>query len=154
VKRNLYHTGIVVERLTDAMEEFAHALDVHWRPARRQTVHLRTAAGHQTVELHVVHSLEGPPYIELIECVPGTVWDLPSHGEIHHVGFSTSDLDAACSALEERGMTRLVSGTRDAGTADVFAYFRAISGPIVEVIDESVLPRLYSDPCPVPWTKA
>ena len=71
---NLYHVGVLVTDLDAAMAQFAEVLGVTFGEPR--TVAAVVVEGGTTTErpLHVVYSIEGPPFLELIEAQEGGVW--------------------------------------------------------------------------------
>ena len=152
--RNFFHTGMVVARLEEAMEEYSAALQATWRGIRDQQVVIHDEQGVRPVRIRSVHTIEGPPQLELIEHVDGTVWNSRGSGVVHHLGFSTNDVAAAAAHLEASGLRRLVSGRRANEAVDVFVYFGTGSGSIIEMMDESVRAELYADPVPKPWLES
>jgi hypothetical protein len=57
------------------MEEFAASTGVSWGRVQRSPVGFATPEGPRMFHQTFVLSLEGPPYIELLAQVPGSVWE-------------------------------------------------------------------------------
>ncbi|MGW7412718.1 VOC family protein [Streptomyces sp. NPDC054863] len=91
-----YHLGVVVEDLDRAMTEL---IGMRWLPVFR--------SGHQVAGTHtpgsgplMTYSRQGPPYLELLELLPGSVWSKPG---LHHVGFWTADVAAESARITAAG---------------------------------------------------
>jgi hypothetical protein len=132
---DFFHTGLVVDDIDASMKELAPALGVDWRPPMTITRRVRFDRSHERVmELVSVYTVQGPPYIELVRGIPGTLWSTEAGGRVHHLGFSTDRLDEACAQLERAGMRQVVCDAGEDGTFEVYAYYAAASGPYVEVM--------------------
>jgi hypothetical protein len=88
----------------------------------------------QGVHLTTWWSVSGPTHIEIVQAVPGTIWDV-SATVLHHVGYWVPDLAVASSALAAAGSPVEVHGVDGAGMISVFAYHRAPEGLLIELTD-------------------
>jgi hypothetical protein len=124
-----FHAGIVVSDLERAMRELSDALDVRWaEPVARQF---------EGAPLRLVYSLDGPPYLELIEGPPGSPWEAPNGPRLDHLGFWSEDLAADRDRLAAGGLG-VEAYVPPAGGVG-FGYFRApATGLRIELIDLSV----------------
>jgi hypothetical protein len=96
MKQPYFQVGIVVTRLEDAMEELGGALGVGWSgPVDRQV---------REWVLRIAFARTPPPYVELIEGPPGSVWDAAASPRIHHLGYWSEDMDADSARLEAAGI--------------------------------------------------
>lgn len=130
----LFHTGYVVADLEAAMAELSAATGTSWRPvADAVDFGVRTAAGPRVLQGKRVYSLEGPPYLELIE-VDGAVWGAGRPAGAMHVGYWVDDLAAAAEHLRGIGLTLAVSDAAPDGGFRSFAYFQSAAGPIIEIL--------------------
>ncbi|MGE3620091.1 MAG: VOC family protein [Acidimicrobiia bacterium] len=154
MRGRVFQTAFVVDDVPAAMEEMSATLGVRWRDLHTGRVIYRTPTGEGEVDLTVVHSLQGPPVLELIGNVPGTMWSAPSPGALHHTGQWTSDLAADMARLEAAGLELAATGRRASDDRDIFAYYRTGTGAILELVDERLHPLLYGDPPLVPWDGA
>lgn len=96
----IYHVGIVVPALEPAMAQFSAAAGVTWGRVQRFPAEFASPSGTRTYEQTFVLSLEGPPYIELLVQVPGSVWERTG---LHHLGMWSDDVAGESADLEERG---------------------------------------------------
>ncbi len=101
---DVFHVGIIVPRIEKGMEEIAKRFGVTWpRPPGTASIRVRTKAGMQTLASRYAYTAEGPPYLELIEAVPGTVWEAGAGSRIHHLGAFVDDLDGEIERLTAEG---------------------------------------------------
>jgi hypothetical protein len=129
----MWHTGIVVADLDAAVADFrsrsgVRFTDPHIVPL---TIRQRDAAGLADVRVRTVMSLGTPPYLELIEAIPGTVY---SAGQVH-LGFWSDGLPAAVAAMTEAGCPQVMcdTGADDAGP-DMMSYHQTPGGYVIEVV--------------------
>ena len=91
---NVFHMGIIVPNIETGMQEIASRFGVTWaEPIKPAVVPIvRTKEGIGSLSSRFVYSIEGPPWFELIEAVPGTVWAAQT-SNIHHIGAFVDDID-------------------------------------------------------------
>ncbi len=138
----LSHLGMVVPDLEAAMAEHRRLLGLSWPEIKvLEDVYRLPDGATRTVPLRVVFSREGPPYLELIEAVPGTPWTVPSGGGLHHVAYWSETLLEDVATFVEAGLD--VELTR-AGPeiAQGFSYRVCESGTRVELIDVAARPAI------------
>jgi hypothetical protein len=112
----LYHTGIIVDSLQNAMDTWGEALGLVWAPPRTSTVPLECPDGILDREVRFTYSLEGPHFIEILEQVnPAPYLNLTGGRRVHHLGYFTDDLVRASADLEARGFRRELSGVGSDG---------------------------------------
>jgi len=147
--RDLYHTGIVVAHLEEAAREFTDATGVTWRPERRTTVQTTTGMGVLTVPFRMLYSVQGPPFIELIEGIPGTIWSAQGGNRLHHLGYWAADVAAESERLEALGLRREGGDGEPGGLPQNFSYHSTANGIFVELIGKSGrsarFPDVYQD---------
>jgi hypothetical protein len=141
---NLFHTGIVVDDLASAKDEFGEALGLSWRDGGAE-VRLLTGGGVGTVCTAYALSREGPHYVELVQSIEGTLWTAPAPGHAHHLGYWVDDVAAASDALVRVGSERIgsVSVTDDA--PPICAYHRLGNGLCVEIVALALRPVLFPE---------
>ncbi|MFI6047424.1 VOC family protein [Nocardia sp. NPDC051321] len=128
-----YHFGVVVADLHKAMNELTELLGLEWlEPAR---------SGHQVSDDNatplgpmMTFSKQGPPYFELLEQVPNTIW---AETGLHHVGFYAADVHAESRRLAEAGhpleaAAVVLSGDTEPGVC----YHRTSDGMLLEMIEQ------------------
>lgn len=116
-----FQVGIVVPDLQAAMAEIGASHGVTWSgPVERDL-------GRWI--LSVSFARTPPPYIELIEALPGSVWSAEGGAHIHHLGYWSEDMDADSARLEALGMEREYE-------LGYVRYHRSVaSGARVELVD-------------------
>jgi hypothetical protein len=137
-----FHVGILVKDIEAAAADFGALLGTEFEPVHSQQI------GSDTVRL--CYSLQGPPYLELMEMTGTGVWS-PDQGEgLHHIGISDPSVPGRCAAFGEVDVI-----TRGGGGSPLVAMTRpaALHGVRVEYLDTSVaakfLEYLRSRPRPV-----
>jgi hypothetical protein len=101
---NLYHVGVLVTDLDAAMAQFAEVLGVTFGEPRTVAAVVEEGGTRTERPLHVVYSIEGPPFLELIEAQEGGVWG-GHHGEgLHHIGSWQTGLAERLAAMAEAGV--------------------------------------------------
>jgi hypothetical protein len=100
----LYHVGVLVEDLDAAMARFTELIGVTFgEPLSIRFDDVIDDGEHVDRELRVIYSVEGPPFLELIEAQDDGVWGR-QHGEgLHHIGVWQDGLDARIAALAAAG---------------------------------------------------
>ena len=101
----LYHVGVLVNDIEAAMAHFGAELGLTFNEPRVIRLDDLEEAGQPAParDLKVVYSVEGPPYLELIEAQEGGVWG-HHHGEgLHHIGSYHDDLAGRVAQLIEAG---------------------------------------------------
>jgi hypothetical protein len=134
----LYHLGVVVSDLDEALADLGRRYGLTWGPRHdaQRTVWLdgtvvevgfRTCFGVQA------------PHLEIIEAVPGTIWQQPSGSALHHLGYWTDDVASCSERLEAAGSPLAACGVAADGTyPGRFAYHHDPRGYFVEVVSSSI----------------
>jgi hypothetical protein len=91
-----FQVGFVVPDLESAMEEIGTSLGVEMVAPQERDVGVGT--------LRISFAKTPPPYIELIQGPPGSVWDGTGGSRIHHLGYWSADMDEDGAQLEAGGM--------------------------------------------------
>jgi hypothetical protein len=73
-----YHIGLVVADLEAAMSELSAAVGLTWEDPHRST--------YGEWDIDVVMSMEGPPYIELVQGGPDGPWSGADGRRLDHFG--------------------------------------------------------------------
>jgi hypothetical protein len=140
-KVSLYHTGIIVDNLDEAMASWEGALDLKWAPPRSSTTPMLCSEGVLGREVRFTYSLQGPHFLELLEQVdPAPYLGLTGGRRVHHLGYYTDDLAAASADLEERGFRRELSGVDQAGglARAAFHYSPESPGMWIELVSGEI----------------
>lgn len=144
--QRIYHTGIRVPSLEDAMAEMGESLGVTWATVMEPPAQALWTPedGHQEIPLRFVYSCEGPQHIELLEGPAGTIWDGRQDPGVHHVGVWVDDVAAETEAVLAQGWQLLGASTSPEQGYGGYTYVAPPSGTIVELVWSAVLPRFES----------
>jgi len=86
---NIYHLAYRVPNLLDSMAALSKSLGATWAaPFETEGEFEKPGGGVDKAHLRIAYSLQGPPFIELIEHVggsPGSIFAEPPGG-VHHIG--------------------------------------------------------------------
>ena len=136
---NVFHLGIIVPDMRAGMDELGRRFNVRWAEPAPSHVTLPTERGPQP--LTFVYSREGPPYLELIEAVPGTVWEAAPGSRIHHIGIYVEDVEAEVERLTREGARLDMAGVRD-GRVTWVSYVNSDLGVRIELCPEDIRPGI------------
>jgi catechol 2,3-dioxygenase-like lactoylglutathione lyase family enzyme len=132
-KPELYHVGLVVPDIAAAVEQYRDLFGLRFASLRHTSLEVRVDGVIRTPELIVSYTMDGPPYVELIEELSGRTWAADALG-LNHIGFWAKDLPAAAARLEASGLATRV---RDNGPDDRparFTYHPGLGGMWVELV--------------------
>lgn len=136
-----YHVGVVVPDVLAAMEQYSQALGFRWSPVGDTTLDVLVDGAVRHARIAATYSLEGPPYLELVEERSGGVWATEALG-LQHVGLWTDDLDGSISRLEAAGFPGRVRHQPAAGRPALFSYHEGSPGMWWELVSTAFRPRL------------
>jgi len=135
---DLYHVGIVVPSIEDGQAHFADLFGVRWAPVIEAPTAVRTADSTvSTVNLRLVYSVAAP-HLELIEAVPGSIWVLNPHSNIHHIGFWSDDLGGDAERLHGGGCPLEVMGDSGGSEPLFWSYHGDRFGVRIELVDAAI----------------
>jgi catechol 2,3-dioxygenase-like lactoylglutathione lyase family enzyme len=141
----LTHTGIIVDDLDAAMENYSAALGLHWANPLRSNFPLQTRAGALPREMRVTYSHEGPHHLELIQLVDSTAYDAVEGGPlVHHMGYSVKDMEAEIARLEALGFPSELRGENHGADVELmFSYHRVPHGGLfIELSNDLLQPGI------------
>lgn len=140
--QDYFHVGYVVSDLAEAMERLTVSAGLSWASTRTLPTTLRTPAGEIATDVHLTYSLQGPPYLELIQEQSGTVWG-SEHRGFHHMGYWSGRFGDDIDALTEAGFEFEAAAVDEHGALARFAYLREPhTGLRIELRDEARRPRM------------
>jgi hypothetical protein len=144
----LYHVGIVVPDIGVAQEHLGELLGITWGPV----VHVDAfdvkafdregADGNDLVVPNTLCYSTEAPHIELVEEVPGTVWECNEHSNLHHIGVWTDALPADSATYSELRCPLQLCGRDADGALQQFAYHRDPLGVRIELVDAAMKPLM------------
>lgn len=134
-----HHVGVVVPDIDAARVELSGQLGVSWGPVLRlDAADYRDGSGRDLVlPTTMCYSVEAP-HLELIEEIPGSVWERNQHSNLHHLGFWSDDLDSDGAALAGAGCPMQLCGRAGDRVPASFAYHRNDLGVRIEIVDASL----------------
>ena len=104
---NAYHVGHLVPDLLAAMDSLGRSLQVGWATPFEMDSGFETPDGEVDSDpVRIAFSLQGPPYLELIEVVPraGSIFAEPAAGGMHHIGCYAGRWRDEAARLVDEGM--------------------------------------------------
>jgi hypothetical protein len=132
------HIGIVVKDLEKGLREFGSSLEYDWVTTYDAETPVRSGDGSvRVVRVQTRWATIGPPHIELIQSVPGTVWETQNDSEIHHIGFWVDDLAAASERLAKLGFPLEATFDSESSQPTAFAYHSRPGAVRIELTDSS-----------------
>lgn len=128
-----YHIGLVVEDLDSAMIELTRFLGLSWaKTQRRSGVLHESPDGPEAYDMYYVYSIQGPPYIEMIEQRPSSPY---AQLGLHHIGLWTDDSTAQSEQLIADGHPRETAVLGAEGKPVAGFYHHLLKGLRVELVD-------------------
>ena len=138
--QRLFHTGVRVANLDEAMAELGPTLDVVWAEVRDiPEMPLWTPAGSTTASLRFTYSCEGPQHVELLEGSAGSIWHAGEEPGVHHVGLWTGDVAAESQDALAAGWTCAAAAMSPDDGFGPWAYLQPPSGMLVELVSTDLL---------------
>jgi len=132
----LYHTCFTVPDLEAAKEDLGRAFGLTWTDSLDANLEVKGADGHQEpVALRFCYSLQGAPYIELVQGPPGHPYFAAREGgHVHHVGLFVEDLEVAMGEYESQGMPMEFATLGPDGSIQGLSYHHNPYGASVELV--------------------
>jgi ketosteroid isomerase-like protein len=122
-----YHLCFVVQDIEAATREMTATLGVAWSPVRDGRL--------GDWDYRIVFSVDGPPFLELVEGPPGSPWDSSGGSHFDHLGYWAENIGVDKQALAERGAPLDFDATT---LGRPFTYHRLASvGARVELVDRT-----------------
>jgi catechol 2,3-dioxygenase-like lactoylglutathione lyase family enzyme len=137
----LYHHGVRVPDLDQAMAELGSELNLEWCEAQEteQTIWTPESGVHD-VPLRFTYSRQGPVHLELLEGAPGSLWDGRISPGLHHLGLWCDDVRLATANALSKGWTVVMAQAEPSKNYGAFVYLRPPSGLIVELVWSGIEP--------------
>ena len=138
---DLYHIGLTVPDVRAAMEQYSSAFGFTWARIHERTPEVIVDGERRRAEIAVTYSVQGPPYLELVEERRGSIWGAEGFA-LTHVGFWAEDLSAGKRALDESGLVARVHDAGPDGRPVRFSYHPFGGGLWIELVHTSFKPQL------------
>jgi catechol 2,3-dioxygenase-like lactoylglutathione lyase family enzyme len=143
IQGQLYHVGIVVPDVELAKAHFTDLLGITWGPVvETEGLPVREGDGAERIVPNTLCYSTEPPYVELVQEVPGTVWECNEHSNLHHIGVWTDALPADSATYTELRCPLQLCGRDDDGALVQFAYHRDPLGVRIELVDLAMKPMM------------
>ncbi len=141
--QRLFHTGVLVPDLDQAMDELGVSLGVTWAEAQEsaaQRVWTPNGGAH-TLPLRFTYSCEYPQHIELLEGPADSIWDGQTNPGVHHQGIWVDDVATETRRFLDTGWElRLSQLSPDEGFG-AYTYLQPPTGVLVEFVASAMIPR-------------
>lgn len=141
----LFHTGIIVDDLEEAMATMGAAFGLDWAPPMRSGGHIHAPGGGTAFRSsYVTYSTGGPHHLELIEQIDDTAWRMATGGpKVHHLGFSVDDLAGEVARLQALGYRLEFSGMAADGSRGNMGYLHDPHGGLwIELVETGLRSQL------------
>ncbi len=143
----LYHSGIVTDDFDAAREALTASLGLEW--GLSATDHERPVAidGEiRQLRFTMAYSARGPHRIELIQSIPGTLWEPAGERGVHHLGWWCDDVTAGSAALIAQGAPLIAKiGVDDPDAPADFVMHQAPNGLYVELVSSAARAFMFPD---------
>ncbi len=141
--QDIYHIGIRVPNLKEAMDEMGSSLGITWaEPVHTEAQSVWTPSeGQQKLPLKFVYSCDGPQHLELLEGPIDSVWDGSEDSGVHHVGVWVDNVASETERFLKDGWTLLAASTSPEDGYGGYTYVAPQSGTIIELVSRAMLPR-------------
>lgn len=139
-----FHIGIIVADLDKAIADFGRVFKVRFNPPSVLPIGMVWKGSTIKHNVRVTYSIDGPPYLELIESHETGYYSLERGKGIHHVGLWVPDLEKTMSANERFRMLDIEATLPNKATGCVTSMSAAASlhGVRLELIDERRRPGI------------
>jgi catechol 2,3-dioxygenase-like lactoylglutathione lyase family enzyme len=127
-----FHVGILVRDVQAARADFTAKLGVEFEPVHSQPI----ATGETT---RFCYSMQGPPYLELVEMTGTGSWSPEQPEGFHHIGVSDSSVAARCTAFGNQ--VDLIAPGDDGSPRVVLTRPEALHGVRLEYFDAAIATR-------------
>lgn len=120
--RTLFHIGVVVPDIDAAMRELGEQFGIEFDPPKLFSASMRFGPDEERRRTVMYsYSRQGPPFLELVQAMPSSIWTPEGGARMHHVGVRTPDVAKEAERLQRLGYRLEVIGGPDV-TPNAFAY--------------------------------
>ena len=133
------HVAHSVENLESAMQQLGDSLGLTWATVQEWEMTIAVSDEVISTPIRFTYSRNSPPFVELIEGRPGTIW--APHDGLHHLGVWSDDLSGDGLQLKRSGFTQEAAGVARSGRSpSAFSYHRSPHGMRLELVDVASRP--------------
>ena len=144
--RALFHTGVVVRDFDRALDAASELLGVTWGPrGDAQTPIVLSDGTSRVVSFRYAYSAEGPVRLEFVAAVDGTPWEPVGAGQVHHLGYWSTDVPVDSARLSGADVPLVANvGTDDPDAPPRIAYHQT-HGYFIELVPVSLRAALFGE---------
>jgi catechol 2,3-dioxygenase-like lactoylglutathione lyase family enzyme len=146
-RSELFHVGIVVPDLELARDHYTAVLGVVFGPIVEGPMEVRDAEGNDLVFPHQVSYTTTPPYLELIQEMPGTIWVCNEYSNLHHLGYWSDDLAGDALAMTAARCPMELHARVGLQCPEQWIQHRDRFGVRIEMIDAALQPAMEQHVC-------
>ncbi|MET7473806.1 VOC family protein [Streptomyces sp. NPDC005648] len=121
-----FHVGIIAEDFEATKKQLSKLFGFEWCADMGGPTEVTLPEGDTVVDFRCAYSRSSgtAPRLEIVQRVPGTVWEPTPGSGIHHFGYWSDDVAADVAELEQHGyVTEVTRKGPDGGL--FFAYLRS-----------------------------
>jgi hypothetical protein len=133
-----FHAGIVVDDLQSALTDLSELFGYEWCDEVDVPTRVTLSTGEQVVDMRFAYSRTSPR-LEVIQSVPGTLWERAPGSGIHHLGYWSDDVAADSEQIEQHGFAIEAAGRRPDGSTS-FTFHCSGTGARIELVSRTALP--------------
>lgn len=150
---NLFHVGVLVPDIEKAMDRFSAALGLTFKdPEVAHVDAFEQPSGMSVLDLRITWSLQGPPYLELLESQDNDGLYGHHHVGLHHVGLWEPDPVAMMERLLGMGlMKEAIQWSPEGKIIAAYTAPRELYGTRLEFIEGSRRPGMEAWLAGAPW---
>jgi catechol 2,3-dioxygenase-like lactoylglutathione lyase family enzyme len=138
---DLFHIGIVADDFEATEATLSAVLGYEWTADMGGPLEVRLPSGDTVVDMRCAYSTT-TPRVEVVQAVPGTLWQpTPGGAGVHHVGYWSDDVAADAAALGAEGYELEASRTLP-GVGLFFTFHRSPTGFRVELVTRAAQPSM------------
>jgi hypothetical protein len=135
-----FHVGLVVDDLAAAAAELSAVFGYEWCAETGTAAQVTLPSGDTVLDLKNLYSTS-TPRLELVQSIPGTLWEPAPGSGVHHLGYWSDDVAEDSAELARHGYETEAVGRRPDGTP-YWAFHRGGTGPRVELVSRELQPLL------------
>ena len=137
---DLFHVGIVSADAGATVATLSAVLGYEWAGEVGSPIEVRLPTGDAVLDLRCNYSTS-LPRLEVVQAIPGTLWEPAPGSGIHHLGYWSDDVAAGAAELEAQGYEREAARLGPDGTP-FFTFHRHPSGFRIELLTRAAQPSL------------
>ena len=131
-----FHVGIVVDDIAAAAAELSTVFGYQWCEELGAAAQVSLPGGDTVLDLTSVYSMS-TPRLELVQSIPGTLWEPATGSGVHHLGYWSDDVAADSAELTRHGYAVEALGRRPDHTP-YWAFHRSTTGPRIELVTRTL----------------